>query len=601
MKKISLFTYMAVAAAALSIAMTSCGDELKPYPWAPDNTDTSGDGEGEGARYMESLELELRGAIPSMLNYRKTDGGWAYHEYQYQRSNNIDNYAGYWTYTKNNFQFGPAFPTLYTDDNGYLGGPCNNHLFIQSKNAVLYASEELPLNNGKDSTVIVSRPEWRAVALICQAYLGHELVDFYGTIPFIDWRNNKRTYPLNYQSGPEVYKQIFADLDESIAILKERQPSESDLIRVEGTDTESTITRWRWQYWVKFANSIKLRMAMNMVDYVDPDPVYGPESKPFVAQNIAEEAVADEIGVLQLGDDDIAHHMSTHYCAIYGIAKDWHDIRLNANLENILKHFNNPLLEEWFDPNTYAIKSKRGGVIAPTGIYGVRPGLMTEDNVQPSDAAAASYANFAFLSPRHEYMDQPFLQVAEVLFLRAEGALRNWAMGGTAEQFYRDGITHVMTKYGIEQSKIDTYLNQTNLPMVGYKDYYRPEYDCDGRVTCDVKWNDSDPAELKLEKIITQKWIANFPLGSAAWTNYRRTGYPRLIPVLINNMQGVDTEMQIRRMAYTATPNNATEIAQITELLGGEQTAGTRVFWDINSTTWNKDENGHYVPNNHLN
>lgn len=122
----------------------------------------------------------------------------------------------------------------------------------------------------------------------------------------MSWRNGERTN-LTYQSGPDVYKQIFADIDEAIAILKETQPSEADFQRVEGTDPYKSCCDWDWRRWVKFANSIKLSMAMNMVDYNDPDPVYGPDSKPFVAQNIAEEAVKDEVGVLIPGDRDIAY------------------------------------------------------------------------------------------------------------------------------------------------------------------------------------------------------------------------------------------------------------------------------------------------------
>ena len=65
-------------------------------------------------------------------------------------------------------------------------------------------------------------------------------------------------------------------------------------------------------------------------------------------------------------------------------------------------------------------------------------------------------------------------------------------------------------------------------------------------------------------------------------------------------MTNVDTEMQIRRMSFERTPNNGTEIEQITQLLGGTQDCGTRVFWDINSRTWTKGENGQYIPDNHL-
>ena len=49
-----------------------------------------------------------------------------------------------------------------------------------------------------------------------------------------------------------------------------------------------------------------------------------------------------------------------------------------------------------------------------------------------------------------------------------------------------------------------------------------------------------------------QKWIALFPNGQEAWTEWRRTGYPKLNPVMANrgSSQGVTTEGGIRRMIY---------------------------------------------------
>lgn len=70
-------------------------------------------------------------------------------------------------------------------------------------------------------------------------------------------------------------------------------------------------------------------------------------------------------------------------------------------------------------------------------------------------------------------------------------------------------------------------------------------------------------AEIKLERIITQKWIAMYPEGCEAWAEQRRTGYPRLFPVRFNHSKGqsIDTETMIRRLPYPRrskprTPNN---------------------------------------------
>ncbi|MDE5685001.1 MAG: SusD/RagB family nutrient-binding outer membrane lipoprotein [Paramuribaculum sp.] len=602
MKKSIIFTALSLMAAAP--VFQSCGDELKPYPWIVDNGDDNNS--GNVVLSMDIIERELRGAIPFMLNYsHEPTGTWAPHKYQYYRANTIDNYAGYWTTSKANFAFGPALPTLYTDNNGYLGGPKDNQIYQQAFNALTYAAKFVDEDGKPDP-----RPEWRAIALIAEAYQTHEIVDFYGVCPFNDWKNVKRTIPLNYESGPEVYKQLFADLDEAVRILKERQPSPEDLRRVEGTDQNKTCTNWEWTYWVKFANSIKLRMAMNMVDYKEGGTYgSGDYEKPFDAQKIAEEAVAD--GVLTDNDPrDVAYHSNqTWVSCLYFMTNTWNDLRLCASLENILKHFNCPLMNVWFDENSYAIKNS-AGVTAPNGVYGVRIGLMMQDT---GNADTGGYGPFATLSARCQYMKQPFFKRTEALMLMAEGALRGWSMGGaTAQELYERAIRLSFREWSEDipnpiytvaeaEALADEYLAQDELPTVEYRDYYKRDNDIAGRVSIGVKWNENDSKELKLEKIITQKYIVNFPMSAEAWTTYRRTGYPRLFPPRYNNMADVDTELGIRRLTFERTSNNGAEIDQITELLGGSQTAGVRVFWDINSLSWCKDENGQVIPNNNLN
>ena len=69
----------------------------------------------------------------------------------------------------------------------------------------------------------------------------------------------------------------------------------------------------------------------------------------------------------------------------------------------------------------------------------------------------------------------------------------------------------------------------------------------------------------KQERIITQKWIANWMLGNEAWSGYRRTGYPRLMPATATgNKSGgiVDSSRGARRMPYP-TEENATNYGNV--------------------------------------
>lgn len=537
--------------------LMGCGDKyLEPYPWIVGSQEEVNESEGDdglGAKDITVLEAELKAAIPQMITYLSKG-----HEYQYERSNSIDNYAGYWTTSQNNFTFGGPLPTLYTYPNNYLGGPNNNAVFIQAKNAIYHAEE-------------LGKPEWRAVALIIQAYVGHEVTDFYGSIPFNDWRKVKRTPPLTYEKGADIYEQIFMDLDEAISILKERKPSAAELAKIE--DSKTTLSKGDWQRWVKFANSIKLRMAMNIVKY-----------DAAKAQLYAETAVNDEVGVLTENDAyDIGYYYedTADGHPLYTISKSWMDTRLGASLENIMKRYENPLLGIWFDRNAAAINTNTGsfsGIGVNQDYVGIRQGIamINKSNEQ------TGYGPFSASSEFLRTMPKTYFKRVEVLFLRAEGALRGWSMGGTAKDFYEKGIRLAFSENNFnDEALITEYLNKETAKTVDYQDPYSPGNSIKGRVTVGVKWNEADKDEVKLEKIITQKYIANFPMGAEAWTNFRRTGYPRLFPVKLNNMEGVDSELQIRRIPLVEDENNRLEFQQsMIPALGGPNTGGTRVFWD---------------------
>ena len=101
--------------------------------------------------------------------------------------------------------------------------------------------------------------------------------------------------------------------------------------------------------------------------------------------------------------------------------------------------------------------------------------------------------------------------------------------------------------------------------------------------TINIAWNDSDK-DKSLERIITQKWIALFPNGHEAWTEYRRTGYPYLFKVLVNNSSNtIDSDIQIRRMPYPPSEKTVNEenLKKAIELLGGPDNGGTRLWWDV--------------------
>lgn len=518
----------------------------------------------------ENLEGQLQSGLVYVIDYRE-------HKYQYQRSNSVDAFSGYMSVSNSDFQYGGRLPYIYYYPNTYYQGPLGESmkLFPYLYHAYTYAANE---NH--------NLPEWKAIAQILYGYSMQELVDFYGTMPYDDYRNKKETPPLNYYSGRKCYELILADLAEAVETLKTARPDATKLQRIEGT--KGGYSDGNWEKWVKFANSIRLRMALNMVN---ADPTW--------AQTVAEEVMADPIGVLLETDGDfqLPDDGQTQHC-LYQISAVWNDIRLGATLENILKRYEHPLLEKWFSKNSAAIKAREGGALmlqSGKDYVGIRNGVQMYGN----SGNTVGYGTFSAFADR--YMPRAYFKVAENLFNLSEAALRGWNVKGTAQHYYERGVRCAFDAYGLG-GQADAYLQKTKVKNVDYTDYYVPSNSCKGRVTVGVKWDESDENEVKLEKIITQKYIANFPMGAEAWTTFRRTGYPRVFPVPEDKGwtydNSFDVETQIRRIPFNMeTSNDLANLSNIETALGAPNAAGTQVWWD--TTDWTqRDENGWPIPDN---
>lgn len=174
------------------------------------------------------------------------------------------------------------------------------------------------------------------------------------------------------------------------------------------------------------------------------------------------------------------------------------------------------------------------------------------------------------------------VDVAESFFLRAEGVLRGWNMGGgTAQQWYENGIKASFTSTGA--AGVDAYLQSTSRQLA-YVDPKRPnnQYDSPALTTNVVKWDEAADFETKLEKIITQKWIAVFPEGTEAWSEFRRTGYPKLYPIMAPQNPKLPLGTFIKRLTYptlVATSSKAAYDAAVAAYLGGRDDEDVKFYW----------------------
>ena len=395
----------------------------------------------------------------------------------------------------------------------------------------------------------------QALAKLFRIAIMQRVTDSYGPIPYTQVMASKtESLEVAYDTQEEVYTAMFTELDDVIASLQDNLSLSSDAFgRYDG------VYYGNIAQWLKYANSLKLRMAMRL-SYVKPD----------IARAKAAEAIAG--GIITVNADNAAMHAAENRTTL--IYNDWGDHRVGADIISYMDGYKDPRLEKMFLPNDV------------DDYVGIRIGI----DVAGKSTAMSKYSNMIVAS------DTPYLwfNAAEATFLHAEYELR-WGSAETAKTLYEQAVRLSFEERGA--SGADAYLVDATKKPAPYTDPLG-NYSASARSEITVPWetatdgSDTEAVqERNLERIIVQKWIAIFPLGVEAWSEHRRTGYPKLLPVPTDKSGGtVNVEQGARRLPYPVEEyqqNNANLQAAI-QTLGAEQqngdrsgdVMGTRVWWD---------------------
>jgi hypothetical protein len=216
-----------------------------------------------------------------------------------------------------------------------------------------------------------------------------------------------------------------------------------------------------------------------------------------------------------------------------------------------------------------------------SAVLGQYEGIRSGINID----AKTRYGNYA--APVTFPSSIQLMVAAEAWFLKAEAALRGWAGAGNAQTDYETGIKTSFDQYGLDASTYILDATSSAAPYIDPKAITPGQNDIPAGSpwlsTIKIAWTSSATFAGHLEQIITQKWLAMYPDGQEAWTEFRRTGYPKLFPVVVNNSGGaISTTAFIRRINFAQSERNTNPagVAGAVQLLGGPDNGGTRLWWD---------------------
>lgn len=396
-------------------------------------------------------------------------------------------------------------------------------------------------------------PTVNAIARIWKVFILNRTTDYIGPIPYSQMGNYVEGEGVAYDSQKDIYYDFFKELDEATQLLKNNldKPSFGDKDLIYQGDNAK---------WLKFGNTLRLRLALR-ISLVEPEK----------AKAEAEAAIAN--GVLEdYSDDALMQSTAANFNGLNRIT-DWNEFRMSANMESLLLGYDDPRLSIYFMPAKSDGKWRGGR-------SGLVPGEQT--------LGYNTYDNTSNVSPRFSPANQAtnpmtVMYAAEAYFLRAEGALNGWNMGtGTAQEFYQKGIEMSMKTWGItDNSVISKYINGTSLPIAP-----APENGWNTPPLTDIPVKFATTEEKQREQIGTQKWLALYPNGMEAWAEMRRTGFPKMYPLIHSDNPDMPKDKMIRRVVFIDLDrqSNGKAVQAAEALLGpGGDKVSTRLWWDVKS------------------
>ncbi len=348
---------------------------------------------------------------------------------------------------------------------------------------------------------------------IMTAYAYSVLVDTFGNVPYTE-ALDPLDHPLPaYDDAKTIYKDLISKLTIASHGLDTSHGSFDTQDLIYGGDTSQ---------WQKFANSLRLRMAINMDDI---DHTYAS------AQVVS--AVTD--GVILTNNDNtdlsyLAAKPNTNPIFVDVISTGRDDFVPTSTIIDKMNALNDPRRAAYF-----------------TQIGGIYEGGTPGDS---NNFANFSHIGTMIVEPTFE---GTIMDAAEVEFLLAEAVERGIPIAGTAESHYNAAITASMSYWGVSPVAIAAYLAQ---PSVAY-------------ATATGPWQ---------QKIGEQAYLALYNRGFEAWISWRRLNYPVLIAPADANETEVPT-----RLTYPAREEtlNATNVEAASTAIGGN-TLTTHIFWDVN-------------------
>ncbi|MFT6338109.1 MAG: hypothetical protein ACJA2S_004500 [Cyclobacteriaceae bacterium] len=367
-----------------------------------------------------------------------------------------------------------------------------------------------------------------AILDVLISYTYVTMVDIFGDIPYSEALDPDNSLTPAYDDAASIYNSIEAILSTASSTLTSNSAEgsfgSSDLVY--GGSASG---------WAKFANSIKLRMAMKLADANSSTSVSWANSA-MAAGVITSNA--DNFSMVYQSTSPNSSPM--HEDLVLSGRQDF----VSANtLVDAMNSVNDPRLMVYFRDNL-------GGSF-DGGIYGT----------------SNSYPGFSQVGEVFHQPETPgvLFNAAESHFLMAEMVERGgYSVTGTVDTHYNAGITASFEQWEGVYNSYSGAATTVTLDLATYMAQPSVAY-----ATATGDWK---------EKIGKQLWLALYNQGLEAWSTWRRLDFPGFTPPPGMTMADIPVRMTYPLREATLNGSNRDAAASA---IGGDLIS-TKVFWDKN-------------------
>jgi hypothetical protein len=386
-------------------------------------------------------------------------------------------------------------------------------------------------------------------AKVMKAYVYQALLDMYGDVPYSDALKGVGSLAPKFDDSKTVYEGLVTLLDGAIADLKANAFASS----YAGADI---VFGGNTTKWVRFANSLKLRLLLHQSRVSGRDAYITTEINKIVTE-----------GSGFITGEDVGSGGPSLYLATAGKLNPIYDrwgYDANGAVRALARY---PRPTKFLFDNLVAtndtLRMKRIAY-AKGGENGATPGVSTQPELVSNYVGVPFGFASGYTAPSTSYIGPSLLvkgqynrpvilmTAAEIQFNLAEAKQRfpSVTLTGTAQSYYEEGIRQSFRTLGVANATTaaNTFMAQA---------------------IDNVSWTTSTN---KLNAIAYQKWLAlcNFS-GLEAWVDYRKNNYPNT-----PQSPGVPGTDRPLRFFY---PN--TESGSNANVPKGIDVFKTRLFWDV--------------------